>query len=40
MMSRRTRYFIDTEFMEDGHTIELISIGICCEDGREFYAVS
>lgn len=33
-----TRYFLDTEFMEDGHTIELISIGLYCEDGRTFYA--
>lgn len=35
-----TRYFFDTEFNEDGKTIELISIGIKAEDGREFYAVS
>lgn len=34
------RYFYDTEFIEDGLTIELISIGIVAEDGREFYAVS
>ena len=34
------RFFIDTEFVEDGKTIDLISIGIVCEDGREFYAVS
>lgn len=34
------RYFIDTEFYEDGKTIDLISIGIVAEDGREFYAVS
>ncbi|MBX9918844.1 MAG: 3'-5' exoribonuclease [Mycolicibacterium frederiksbergense] len=26
--------------MEDGKTIELISIGIVCEDGREYYAVN
>src|SRR4051812_25085552 len=32
------RYFIDTEFFEDGTTIELISIGIVAEDGREYYA--
>jgi hypothetical protein len=32
------RYFLDTEFIEDGVTIDLISIGIVCEDGREFYA--
>jgi hypothetical protein len=34
------RYFLDTEFMEDGRTIDLISIGVVCEDGREFYAES
>lgn len=33
-------YFYDTEFHEDGKTIDLISIGIVAEDGREFYAVS
>lgn len=32
------RYFLDTEFIEDGKTIELISIGIVAEDGREYYA--
>jgi hypothetical protein len=32
------RYWLDTEFLEDGRTIELISIGIVAEDGREFYA--
>jgi hypothetical protein len=36
----RTRYWFDTEFMEDGKTIELLSIGVVCEDGREFYAES
>lgn len=35
-----TKYFFDTEFDEDGKTIELISIGIRCTDGREYYAVS
>ena len=34
------RYFFDTEFMEDGKTIELLSIGIVSADGREFYAVN
>lgn len=34
------RYFYDTEFIEDGRTIDLISIGAVAEDGREFYAVS
>jgi hypothetical protein len=32
------RYWFDTEFIEDGKTIDLISIGIVAEDGREFYA--
>lgn len=31
------KYFYDTEFIEDGKTIELISIGIVCEDGRKLY---
>lgn len=33
-------YFIDAEFIEDGcrRTIDLISIGIVSEDGREYYA--
>ena len=30
----------DTEFMEDGKTIELLSIGLVRADGQEFYAVS
>ncbi len=34
------RYFYDSEFIEDGRTIELVSIGVVAEDGREFYAVS
>lgn len=34
------RYFMDMEFVEDGKTIDLISIGIACEDGREYYAQS
>lgn len=34
------RYYLDTEFYEDGSTIDLISIGVVCEDGRELYAVS
>lgn len=35
-----TTYCYDTEFLEDGTTIELISIGIVCDDGREYYAVN
>jgi hypothetical protein len=34
------RIFIDTEFIEDGSTIDLISIGLVAEDGREYYAIS
>ena len=43
------KYFFDTEFIEGfkkplfdktRHFIDLISIGIICEDGREYYAVS
>jgi hypothetical protein len=34
------RFFYDTEFIEDGKTIDLVSIGVVGEDGREFYAVS
>lgn len=30
----------DCEFLEDGRTIELISIGLVCDDGREYYAVN
>ncbi len=32
------RYWLDTEFMEDGRLIEPLSIGIVAEDGREYYA--
>lgn len=34
------KYFIDTEFAESPCTIELISVAIVAEDGREFYAES
>lgn len=34
------RFWYDTEFLEDGKTIDLISIGIVAEDGRTYYAVS
>lgn len=41
MPDQVTRYFYDTEFLDDGRTIDLISIGIVCEeDGREYYAVA
>ena len=31
------RFWFDTEFIEDGRTIDLMSIGIIAEDGRELY---
>lgn len=42
------KYFLDTEFIEGTQkgifntkpTIDLISIGIVCEDGREYYVIS
>lgn len=34
------RVWYDTEFIEDGSTIELISIGMVAEDGHELYAVA
>jgi hypothetical protein len=34
------RIFYDTEFHEDGKIIDLISIAMVAEDGREYYAVN
>lgn len=34
------KYFIDTEFIEYPHTIDLISIGIVDEDRRQLYLIS
>jgi len=34
------RYFYDTEFIDNGRLIDLISIGVVADDGREFYAIS
>lgn len=39
-MPKAMRVYYDTEFLEDGKTIDLISIGMVREDGKEFYAVS
>lgn len=33
------RYFLDTEFNEEVNPVEMISIGVVAEDGREFYAI-
>ena len=32
------KFWFDTEFIEDGKTIDLLSIGVIAEDGRTFYA--
>lgn len=38
---KQVKYFYDTEFHEDGKTIDFISIGIVCPElGKEYYAVS
>ena len=34
------RFFYDCEFVEDGAVVDLVSIGVLDEAGREFYAVS
>jgi hypothetical protein len=34
------KYWIDTEFVERPCTIDMISVGLVAEDGREFYAES
>jgi hypothetical protein len=34
------KLYYDCEFVEDGETIDLVSIGMVAEDGREYYAVS
>lgn len=34
------RFWFDTEFIEDGKTIDLLSIGIVSGDGRKYYATS
>jgi len=34
------RIFFDTEFIEDGRTIDLLSIGLVREDGAHFYVES
>jgi hypothetical protein len=37
---QHVKYWIDTEFIARPYTIDLISIGLVAEDGREFYAES
>lgn len=38
--SRPLRIWYDCEFVEDGRTIDLLSIGMVAEDGRELYRVN
>ena len=38
--SDQVKYFIDTEFIDRERFIDLISLGVVAEDGREFYAIS
>lgn len=38
--SDSTKVFLDTEFLDDGRLIEMISIGLVAETGAEYYAVS
>jgi hypothetical protein len=34
------RFWLDTEFIDDGRTIDLLSIALVSQTGREYYAVS
>lgn len=34
------KYFLDTEFNEEVDPVEIISVGLVAEDGREFYAIN
>jgi len=34
------QYFYDTEFIDNGRIIDLISIAVVASDGREYYAIS
>lgn len=35
-----SRIYYDTEFIDDGNTIELISIGMISDKGEEYYAIN
>jgi hypothetical protein len=37
---KKRRFWYDTEFIEYPSTIDLISIGIVADDGREFYGIN
>lgn len=34
------KFWIDTEYMHNGHHVDLISLGVVSQDNREFYAIS
>ena len=34
------RFWLDTEYYDDGKEVALISLGAVAEDDREFYAIS
>lgn len=34
------RFYYDTEFVENGRTIDLVSVGVVTDGGREYYAVN
>lgn len=35
-----SKFFLDSEFMEDGKTIEVLSLGMEAENGRELYCIN
>jgi hypothetical protein len=39
-MDRTMKVFYDCEFLEDGHTIDLISIGLVKDTGGTYYAIN
>src|SRR5690349_5632203 len=39
-MAYRMRIYFDTEFIDTGDRIHLLSIGMVREDGKEYYAVN
>lgn len=34
------RFFLNTQFIDSGSNIDLISIGVACENGNNYYAIS
>lgn len=39
-MTNKSRFFLDTEFIEDGKVIDFLSIGIQAENGQSYYAIN